>query len=85
MNYLEIQAFFKKLFPDKKITFEFDDYCYGKIEVGFTDGKPNDENHIECGKVKASIENMRPIHVDIIPYRQVVSLEYVRECLNRKL
>ena len=69
MDFFEAQDFMKKMYPDKNISFEFDDNCHRTVEIVYTDGKPHMINHVECCKVKAVIEGMDPIYIPIAPHR----------------
>ncbi len=44
------------MFPDKLVSFEFDQNCYHSIEVMMTEGLPNLIHHIECRQVKLKVD-----------------------------
>lgn len=84
MNFYECQEFFKQMYPDKKITFEFDEKCHRQIEIICTDGNPNMVHHIECNKVKVTVFGMAPIYVPIQPHRYNTSWVILKEMVNKK-
>lgn len=69
MNFFEAKEFMSKMYPDKKISFEFDDNCHRTVEIVYTDGCPHMVNHVECCKVKAIVEGMDPVYIPIQPHR----------------
>lgn len=84
MNFFQAQDFFKKLYPGKNIFFEFDDKCHRFHELVFTDGKPHSLHHIECDKVKVTVEGNVPIYVDIVPHRFNLEWEEIKKIINSK-
>lgn len=69
MDFFEAQEFFKKMFPDKLLKFEFDEKCYYSMECILTEGIPNIMHHVECRKVKVSVDGMPDQYVPIKPHR----------------
>lgn len=69
MNLYETQDFFKEMYPGKDIKYEFDEACHRAKEFIFTDGKPNCIHHIDCDKVKVTVEGMDPKYVKIGSHR----------------
>lgn len=81
MNFFEAQDMFKQWYPNKQISFEFDNKCCRVQEIMYTDGLPNECHHIENNKVKVTVEGMEPLYVPIIPHRQTCTWEYMRNLL----
>lgn len=79
MNFFEAQEFFKKMHPDKLVTFEFDDKCIRQIESIYTDGEMHDINHIEYRQVKVTPSGMDSIYVPIQPHRMLISADEVKK------
>ncbi len=69
MNFFEAQDFFKKLYPEKKIDFSFDDNCLHQVEIIYTNGKPHTTHHLEYHKVKMCIEGQDSVYLPISPHR----------------
>jgi hypothetical protein len=69
MNFYEAQDFFKKMYPDKKIDFSFDDNCLRQIEIVHTNGKPHTTHHLEYQNVKVDVEGQPSVYVPIAPHR----------------
>ena len=84
MNYFEVQDFFKKLYPGKKIDFEFDDKCHRFHELVYVDGIPNEMHHVENHKVKVTVEGMDPIYVPIKPHRETWTWEAIKKLIMSK-
>ena len=84
MDLYQAQEFMAKINPGKKVDFEFDDNCHRFIEVVFTDGKPNDVHHVECHKVKVTVEGQEPIYMPIVPHRITTTYEAVKNYINSK-
>ena len=84
MNFYEAQEFFAKLYPGKKISYEFDDKCHRFYELVFTDGVPNPVHHIENRQVKVTVEGMDPLYVPIMPHRECADWDYMKNLINRK-
>lgn len=84
MNYFEAKEMFKKMYPEKKIDFEFDEKCHRVHELIYTDGKPNPVHHIENDKVKVSVEGMDAIYVPIQPHRECATWEHMKSLINSK-
>lgn len=82
MNFYEAQKFFKNMYPDKKILFDFDAKCYGSLEIVHTDGLPNILHHVESNKVLVSVEGLSPFYVPIVPHRTIVTWQAVKEFIN---
>lgn len=57
------------MYPGKEIKYEFDAQCYRNKQLVFTDGKPNCVHHLECNKVKVTVEGMEPKYVPIQSHR----------------
>ena len=69
MNLYETQDFFKEMYPGKDIKYEFDEACHRTKEFVFTQGKPNCIHHIDCNKVKVTVDGMDPRYVPISSHR----------------
>jgi hypothetical protein len=79
MNFFQTQDFFKKMYPNTLITFEFDIKCIRTMEIIHTDGKANPVHHLEYNKVKVSVPGKEPMYVDIQPHRMCCDLNTVKE------
>lgn len=84
MDFLEAQDVFNKMYPLKKITFDFDEKCHRNYELVFTDGIPNPIHHIANNKVKVTVEGMDPIYVPILPHREVATWDHMTNLINKK-
>lgn len=84
MNYFQIQEFFKEMYPEKEIKFEFDHKCHRFHELVYTDGVPNKVHHVENHKVKVTIEGQNPVYVPILPHRECYTWEAIKEIINSK-
>lgn len=70
MDLFQAQDFFQSQNPGKKISFEFDENCHRFCEFVMTQGSPNITHHVECNRVKVTIEgNPQSIYVPIAPHR----------------
>ncbi len=85
MNFYEAQDFFKKMYADKEVKFEFDDKCHRTHEVIYTDGVPNEAHHIENDKVKVTVEGMDPVYVPIAAHRECCTWDYMQNLLKEKM
>jgi len=85
MNFYEAQDFFKNMYPNNLVIFEFDDFCHRVHEITYTDGKPDEMHHIECNKVKVTVQGMdiNPIYVPIKAHRLICCLKDIKEFLNK--
>lgn len=79
MNLYEAQEFFKKMYPGKAISYEFDMKCLYQMEVIHSDGKPHKINHVEYQKVKVLVEGMEPMYVPIAPHRGCIEFDEVKK------
>ena len=84
MDFFQAQDFFKQMYPEKKMNFEFDDTCHRILEVIYTNGNPNMIHHVECNKVKVNIDGMEPIYCPIQPHRFNTSWAAAKRYLNEK-
>lgn len=84
MDFFQAQDFFKQMYPEKKISFEFDEKCQRVHELIYTDGKPNPFHHVENNKVKVTVEGQAPVYVAIMPHREVFTWEYMKQMINSK-
>ncbi len=84
MDLYEAIEFFKGMFPDKQISYEFDDNCHRTLEFVLTDGLPNIVHHVECNKVKINIEGMPSQYVPIKPHRLGYSWSDMKKMINNK-
>lgn len=82
MNLYEAQDFFKKMYPDKLVTFEFDKKCIRTFEIVHTDGKPNPYHHIEYNQVKVTPQDAESIYVPIAPHRMSCSWDESKKHIN---
>jgi hypothetical protein len=78
MNFFEAQEFFKKMYPDKLVTFDFDDTCIRQIECIYTDGQLHPMNHVEYNRVKATPLGMASTYIPIAPHRAIVTAATVK-------
>jgi len=78
MNYYEAQDAFKKMYPDRLVTFEFDEKCIRRIECVYTDGEMHMGNHIEYRHVKVIPEGMPSLYVPIDPHREIITAATVK-------
>lgn len=84
MDFFEAQDFFKKMYPNKKISFEFDEKCHHIHELVYTDGLPNVVHHIENNKVKINIEGMPSQYINIKPHRLNYVWSDMKNMINSK-
>jgi len=84
VNFFDLQRSYKDAYPDKLVSFEFDEKCYRLIEIILSNGKPNDIHHCECDKVKVSVEGILPQYIPILPHRFSMTVEYAKNLINSK-
>jgi len=85
MNFFQAQTFFKRMYPNKEIQFEFDEKCLGRVELEYTDGELNPIHHVENNKLKVTVFDMDAIYVDIAPHRQNFTTEALEAHAQIKL
>ncbi len=78
MNFFEAQEFFKKMYPDKLVSFEFDDNCIRQIECIYTEGQLHPINHVEYNRVKVTPQYQPSIYVPIQSHRSNISVSVVK-------
>jgi len=83
MDFFQAQDFFKQAYPDKKVTFTFDEKCHRFYELTITDGKANPVHHIENNKVRVDIEGLPSIYAPIMPHRECCTLEYMIALIDK--
>jgi hypothetical protein len=83
MNFFEAQDFFKGMYPDKKIDYQFDDSCIRFIEMVMTDGKPNPVHHVEYQKIKVTVEGMEPKYVPIASHRMNINWDDLKQFVGK--
>lgn len=83
MDFIEAQSFFKDMFPNSTIDFEFDDKCIRYIQCIYTDGKLHDICHVEYQKVKIIIKDQSPIYAPIDPHRVTMESKYLKEKISQ--
>lgn len=81
MNFYEAQEFFKKLYPDRLVTFDFDDKCIRHIECIYTDGQLHPTNHVEYQQVKVTPQGMPSQYVPIQPHRMILTANTIKNKL----
>lgn len=79
MDYFEAQEFFKQAYPGKQISFDFDDNCIRQIETIYTDGKMHISHHVECRKLKVTVDGILPIYVPILPHRMHMTSSQIKK------
>lgn len=79
MNFFEAQEFFKKIYPDRLLTFEFDGKCIHQIEAIHADGEMREVNHIEYRYVKVTPQGLQSIYVPIQPHRMLISADELKK------
>lgn len=84
MDFFQAQEFFAKMYPGKKIAYEFDDTCHRTIELVHTDGMPNLIHHVECNKVKVNVEGIEPIYCPIQAHRFNTTWMAAKAYINAK-
>lgn len=84
MNFFETQDFFKEMYPNKLVTFTFDDNCVRQLECIMTEGLPNIHHHIEYNKVKVSVEDMPARYVPIQPHRMITTWSEYKKLITSK-
>lgn len=84
MDYFQAQDLFKKMYPDKKIDFEFDENCHRFNELVMTNGNPNLYHHIENNQVKVTVEGQDPIYVPIMPHRETCTWAHIQNIITNK-
>ena len=85
MDFFQAQEFFKKMFPNSLVEFEFDKNCIRQVELIYTDGQPNPVHHVENHKVKVTVHGMEPVYVDIAPHRQNFTKEAIESHAQIKI
>lgn len=83
MNLYEAEDFFKNLYKDKKITYEFDMNCLKQMEIVHTDGLPNEIGHVEYKKVKVIVEGMDPVYMPIAPHRGCIEFKEIKDYVSK--
>lgn len=83
MDFFEAQEFFKKLYPDTLVTFEFDDSCIRQIEQVFTEGQKHIVGHVEFNKVKVIPQGLDPVYVPIKPHRAGICCADIHEKISK--
>lgn len=84
MNFSQCQEFIGKIFPRKKVKYEFDEKCQGQYHIGFTNGVLNLMHQVECDKVKITLDGHDPIYGPILPYKLSIPWSMVVHLLNSK-
>lgn len=84
MDLYEVQEMIASQFPDKNVTFEFDESCHRFIEIVVTDGLPNVVHHIENNKVKVNVEGIYSFYLPIQPHRMNFTWTAIKELLGKK-
>jgi hypothetical protein len=82
MNFYEAQDFFKKMYTDKLVTFEFDNKCIRQIEAIHTDGEIHDINHVEYRQVKVTPQGLPSVYVPIQPHRMCIKAEDLKKHIS---
>ncbi len=82
MNLYEAQEFYNKMFPGKKIDYEFDDKCIRQIECIYTDSNLHMLNHIEYQQVKANVDGIDPVYIPIKPHRILISAAQLKDKIS---
>lgn len=85
MNIFEVQDLFRNMYPEKKVSFEFDEKCHRYHELVYTDGKPNPVHHVDNNKVKVTVEGMEPKYVDIDSHRENYTWDAMKDLLKKKM
>ncbi len=83
MNYYEAQDAFKKMYPDRLVSFEFDGKCIRRVECVYTDGDMHMMNHIEYRHVKVTPKGMESIYVAIDPHREIITASTVKQKIQQ--
>lgn len=84
MDFFEAQEFFKKMYPDKLIRYDFDESCHRLSELVFTEGLPNLVHHLECRQVKVTVDGQDPFYAPIKPHRIGCSWAEIKNMLLSK-
>jgi hypothetical protein len=84
MNFFEAQDFFKKLYPNDVIKFQFDEKCHKIHELIYTDGIPNEQHHIQCDKLRVTIGNQPPVYIPIAPHRMNCDWNTMKQMISEK-
>ncbi len=85
MDLYQAQDFFKQMYPNKEIKFDFDDICHKFYELSMTDGVPNLVHHCECNKVKVIVEGIEPIYVPIQSHRLCIEHNFMCDLIAAKM
>lgn len=85
MNFFEAQEFFKKMYPGKKISYDFDDNCARMHEIIYTEGKPNTHHHVDNDQVRVSVEGMDPFYCPIQSHRLTVHWNDLSQIIQNKI
>lgn len=84
MNLYEAKKFFNNMYPNKLVNFDFDENCYRVCECIMTDGLPNIMHHVECNKVKVTVDGMDVVYVPIKPHRFNIPWSQYKNYINSK-
>ncbi len=83
MDYFAAQDFFKKMYSGKEIQFSLDEKCHRKYECIITDGKANEVHHIECDKLKMTMDGVDQ-YIPIMPHRLGCTWDEMKKLINSK-
>lgn len=78
MNFFEAKEFFKNMYPDQLVIFDFDHKCIRTIECVYTDGCIHPINHIEYNRVKVTPQGKPSVYVPIQTHRESVSVSILK-------
>lgn len=84
MNFFDTKNVFQGMYPDKIISFDFDEKCQRKLEIILSDGTTNRVHYIEHDKVRVSIEGMQPIYVPIYAHRITIHWKDMKNLISSK-
>lgn len=82
MNLYETKDFFKKLYPNKEVLFEFDNNCIRSIEITQTEGKAHLYHHIDYDKLKVTPNGDPSVYIPISNHREVCTFEWIKNHIN---
>lgn len=85
MNLYEAKEFFAKMYPDREITWTFDDKCHRRHEINYTDGVPHQVHHVENYQVKMTVEGLPSMYVPIAPHRECYGWKDMKNMLSKKI
>lgn len=82
MDFYEAKDFFKQMYPNKLVEYNFDNSCIRQVDCVFTKNQIHANCHIEYRQVRVTVGGQESFYVPIEPHRMIITCKELKKLIH---